>query len=176
MPLYALDGVAPQLPAEGSYWIAPDATVIGKVVVGAKVSIWYGSVVRGDNERIEIGDGSNIQESCILHTDIGYPLTIGQGCTLGHRVMLHGCAIGNNSLIGIGATILNGTAVGENCLIGAHTLLTEGKTIPAGSLVMGSPGRVVRALTEGEIRGVHYNAEHYIANIARYQQGLKAIG
>jgi carbonic anhydrase/acetyltransferase-like protein (isoleucine patch superfamily) len=175
MPVLALDGVAPRLPADSSHWIAPSAYVIGKVSLGRDVSIWYGSVLRGDNELIGIGDGTNIQESCILHTDMGFPLTLGVGCTIGHRAMLHGCTIGENSLIGIGATILNGTVVGENCLIGAHTLLTEGKTIPPGSLVMGVPGRVVRTLTTQQIDGLRLMARHYVENARRFRAGINEV-
>jgi carbonic anhydrase/acetyltransferase-like protein (isoleucine patch superfamily) len=175
MPVFALDGIAPQLPADDSCWIAPDAYLIGKVSLGRDVSIWYGSILRGDNEPIVIGDGSNVQESCILHTDIGFPLKVGRGCTLGHRVMLHGCTVEDNCLIGIGATILNNATIGENSLIGAHTLITEGKVIPPGSLVMGSPGRVVRPLSEEEILRIVYNAKHYVENGRRYRTGLKSI-
>ena len=146
MTLYALDGIAPTLPQDGDYWIAPDANVIGKVILEAATSVWFGATLRGDNEAITVGKGSNVQENCILHTDMGYPLVIGENCTIGHKVMLHGCVIGANSLIGMGATVLNGAVIGKNCLIGAGALITEGKVIPDGSLVMGVPGKVVRAL------------------------------
>ncbi len=146
MPVLALDGVAPHLPPIGSFWIAPSAYVIGKVALGRDVSVWFGSVLRGDNEILEVGEGTNIQENCVLHTDEGVPFKIGRGCTVGHRAMLHGCIVGDHCLIGIGATILNKAVIGDNCIIGAHALITEGKAIPAGSVVMGSPGKIVRTL------------------------------
>lgn len=138
MTLFALDGIAPEL--HDDTWIAPDANLIGRIVVEAAASVWFCSTLRGDNEVITVGAGSNIQENCVLHTDMGYPLSIGKGCTIGHKVMLHGCTIGDNSLIGMGATVLNGAKIGNNCLIGAGALITEGKEIPDGSLVMGVPG------------------------------------
>ncbi|MGB1035550.1 MAG: gamma carbonic anhydrase family protein, partial [Primorskyibacter sp.] len=146
MTLYALDGAAPVV--DDDTWIAPDANLIGHVVIEATASVWFGCTLRGDNEEIRVGAGSNVQENCVLHTDMGYPLRIGAGCTIGHKVMLHGCEIGENSLIGMGATVLNGARIGKNCLIGAGALITEGKVIPDGSLVMGVPGKVVRALDE----------------------------
>ena len=173
MTLFSLDGVAPQIAAET--WIAPDANVIGDIVVEDGASIWFCATLRGDNERITVGAGSNIQENCVLHTDIGYPLTIGTNCTIGHKVMLHGCTIGNNSLIGMGATILNGAKIGGNCLIGAGALITEGKEIPDGSLVMGVPGKVVRALDADAIDGLRKSAEGYQANMRRFRAGLSAI-
>lgn len=173
MPVYELGGVRPELPPEGRYWVAPDATLIGKVRLDEDASVWFGAVLRGDNELIHVGAGSNLQDHCMLHTDMGYPLTIGPGCTIGHRVMLHGCTIGANSLIGIGAIVLNGTRIGENCLIGAHTLLPEGKEIPENSLVLGSPGRIVRSLSEDEIKGLRRTAQHYVANWKRYVRSLK---
>ena len=142
MTIYSLDGVSPQV-AEDS-WIAPDANVIGKIVIQEGASIWFGATLRGDNEEIVIGKGSNVQENTIMHTDMGYPLTVGEGCTIGHKALLHGCTIGDNTLIGMGAVILNGAKIGKNCLIGANALITENKVIPDGSLVMGSPGKVVR--------------------------------
>ncbi|MBI4725251.1 MAG: gamma carbonic anhydrase family protein [Rhodomicrobium sp.] len=151
MPILALEGISPELPPAGEYWIAPNAYVIGKVALG----------LRGDNEQIEIGAGTNIQENCVLHTDKGVPFKVGRGCTVGHRAVLHGCTIGDNCLIGIGATILNNTVIGENCLIGANTLLTEGKSIPAGSLVMGSPGKAVRSLSPEEIERIRQTASRY---------------
>lgn len=173
MTLYSLDGVAPQIADDT--WIAPDANVIGDIVVEDGASIWFCATLRGDNERITVGAGSNIQENCVLHTDIGYPLTIGTNCTIGHKVMLHGCTIGNNSLIGMGATILNGAKIGDNCLIGAGALITEGKEIPDGSLVMGVPGKVVRALDADAIDGLRKSAEGYQANMRRFRAGLSAI-
>ena len=149
MAIYALDGIAPELPEEGAYWIAASADVIGRVRLERNASIWFNAVLRGDNELILVGEGSNIQDGCVLHTDMGSPLTIGKNCTIGHQAMLHGCTIGENSLVGIGATILNNAVIGKNCLIGAHTLIPERKVIPDNSLVMGSPGKVVRELDAG---------------------------
>ena len=173
MTLYALDGTAPDI-AEDT-WIAPDANLIGRVVVEAAASVWFCATLRGDNEVITVGAGSNIQENCVLHTDMGYPLTIGQGCTIGHKVMLHGCTIGENSLIGMGATVLNGAKIGRNCLIGAGALITEGKEIPDGSLVMGVPGKVVRALDEAAIEGLRKSALGYQASMRRFRDGLTAL-
>ena len=144
--IYALDDTAPRLPAAGDVWIAPGAHVIGKVSLAEGVGIWFGAVLRGDNEEIRIGRGSNVQENSVLHTDWDFPLTVGENCTIGHRALLHGCTIGDNSLIGMGSVIMNGARIGKGCLIGANTLITEGKDIPDGSLVMGSPGQVVRLL------------------------------
>ena len=136
MTLFVLGNLKPQLPEDGDYWIAPDANIVGQVVFGSATSVWFGSTLRGDNEPIVIGDGTNVQENTVMHTDVGYPLTIGKGCTIGHKAMLHGCTIGDNSLIGMGATVLNGAKIGKNCLIGANALITENKEIPDGSLVM----------------------------------------
>ncbi len=173
MTLYSLDGHAPQL--DDDAWVAPDANLIGKIVVEAAASVWFGSTLRGDNEVIHVGTGSNIQENCVLHTDMGFPLIIGAGCTIGHKVMLHGCTIGDNSLIGMGATILNGAKIGNNCLIGAGALITEGKEIPDGSLVMGVPGKVVRELDAKAIEGLRKSALGYQANMRRFRDGLQRI-
>lgn len=173
MTLYALDGIEPQI-AEDT-WIAPDANLIGRIVVEGAASVWFCATLRGDNEVITVGAGSNIQENCVLHTDMGYPLAIGKGCTIGHKVMLHGCIIGDNSLIGMGATILNGAKIGKNCLIGAGALITEGKEIPDGSLVMGVPGKVVRDLDDAAIEGLRKSALGYQANMRRFRDGLKAL-
>lgn len=173
MTLYALDGIEPQI-AEDT-WIAPDANLIGRIVVEEAASVWFCATLRGDNETITVGAGSNIQENCVLHTDMGYPLTIGKGCTIGHKVMLHGCIIGDNSLIGMGAKILNGAKIGKNCLIGAGALITEGKEIPDGSLVMGVPGKVVRDLDDAAIEGLRKSALGYQANMRRFRDGLKAL-
>ena len=175
MTLYTLDGVAPQTPEDGDFWVAPDANVIGKVALESATSVWFGATLRGDNELIRVGAGSNIQENAVLHTDMGYPLVIGKGCTIGHKVMLHGCTIGDNTLIGMGATILNGAKIGKNCLIGAGALVTEGKEIPDGSLVMGMPGKVVRQLDEAAIEGLKKSALGYQANAARFAAGLKPV-
>ena len=173
MTLYVLDGIAPEI-AEDT-WVAPDANLIGRIVVESAASVWFCATLRGDNEVITLGEGSNIQENCVLHTDIGYPLTIGKGCTIGHKVMLHGCSIGDNSLIGMGATVLNGAKIGNNCLIGAGALITEGKEIPDGSLVMGVPGKVVRALDEEAIEGLRKSALGYQANMRRFRDGMTAL-
>lgn len=175
MTIYALDGVAPDFPDSNDYWVAPDANLIGKVSLEAGASVWFGCTLRGDNERIVVGAGSNIQENCVLHTDMGYPLTIGADCTIGHKAMLHGCTIGDGSLIGMGATVLNGAVIGKGCLIGAGALITEGKQIPDGSLVMGAPGKVVRPLDQEAIDALLRAAEHYQQNFRRYRQGLKEI-
>lgn len=172
MTLYTLDGIAPQLPEDGDVWIAPDANVIGNVVLESGTSVWFGATLRGDNEVIHIGKGSNVQENTVMHTDMGYPLTIGTNCTIGHKAMLHGCTIGDNTLIGMGATVLNGAVIGRNCLIGAGALVTEGKEIPDGSLVMGAPARVVRSLDDAAIEGLRASALHYQQNMRRYRDGL----
>lgn len=174
MTLYELDGVSPQLP-EGFYWIAPSAQVMGNVIISQNVGIWFGSVLRGDNEPISIGADTNIQENCVMHTDPGFPLVIGEGCTIGHKAMLHGCTIGNNSLIGMGATVLNGATIGNNCLIGAGALVPEGKTIPDNSLVVGMPGKVIRQLDDEAVNGLKNSAKHYVENARRFAAGLKAI-
>lgn len=168
--IYALDGIAPQI--DPSAWVADEATLIGKVVVGAEANIWFGAVIRGDNEEIRVGAGSNVQENAVLHTDMGYPLTIGTNCTIGHQAMLHGCTIGDGTLIGMGATVLNGARIGTGCLIGACALITEGKEIPDGSLVMGSPGKVVRALDETARAKLLASAAGYQANARRFRSGL----
>ena len=171
--LYALDGHSPVPPENGDYWIAPGAHVIGTVMIGEGVSIWFGAVLRGDNEPLVIGEGTNIQENCVLHTDMGYPLTIGAHVTVGHKAMLHGCTIGEGSLIGMGATVLNGAKIGRGCLIGAGALVTEGKEIPDGSLVMGAPGRVVRQLDGAARAKLLDSASGYRQNMMRFKAGLK---
>lgn len=173
--IYALADWRPETPADEDFWVAPDANVIGKVVLHSASSVWFGSTLRGDNEVITLGIGSNIQENCVLHTDMGYPLSIGAGCTIGHKATLHGCTLGDNVLIGMGATVLNGAVIGENCLIGAGALITEGKTIPAGSLVMGAPGKVVRQLDEAAIENLRNSALAYQANMRRFRSGLQAL-
>ncbi|MBE3638611.1 gamma carbonic anhydrase family protein [Mangrovicoccus algicola] len=175
MTLYALDGHAPQLPAGGDVWVAPDANLIGRVVLGEGASVWFGATLRGDNETITVGAGSNVQENCVLHTDMGFPLEIGPDCTIGHKAMLHGCTIGAQSLIGMGATVLNGARIGRNCLIGAGALIPEGREIPDGSLVMGMPGKVVRALEAEQIDGLLASARAYAARMRRYRDGLRAM-
>ncbi|MEH6738999.1 MAG: gamma carbonic anhydrase family protein [Sulfitobacter sp.] len=173
MTIYALADIAPQI--DPTAWVAPDANVIGDVVLEEKTSVWFSCTLRGDNERITVGAGSNVQENCVFHTDIGFPLNIGVNCTIGHKVMLHGCTIDDNSLIGMGATILNGAKIGKNCLIGAGALITENKVIPDGSLVMGAPGKVVRTLDEAAIQGLTMSALHYQQNAARFATDLKEI-
>lgn len=157
----------------GDYFIAANATVIGNVILHPNASIWFNAVVRGDNDPIIIGANSNIQDGSVLHTDEGIPLTIGRNVTVGHKVMLHGCTIGDNSLIGINSVILNGAVIGKNCLIGANALITEGKIIPDGSLVVGAPGQVKRQLSPEQILGITHSAEHYVANFQRYQRELR---
>jgi carbonic anhydrase/acetyltransferase-like protein (isoleucine patch superfamily) len=174
MALYELDGTGVSTPADGRYWIAPNAVVIGKVILDEDASVWFGSVIRGDNEPIRIGARSNVQEACILHTDPGYPLTIGEDCTVGHRVMLHGCSIGRGSLVGIGSIVLNGARIGEECLIGANTLITEGKEIPPRSMVLGSPGKIVRELSSEDVAKFGAAAGRYVKNWKRFAAGLKA--
>lgn len=175
MTLFALDDLQPKTPENGDFWVAPDANVIGNVTLEEAVSIWFGCTIRGDNEPITIGLGSNVQENTVMHSDPGYPLTIGQGCTVGHKAMLHGCTIGDNTLIGMGATVLNGAKIGKNCLIGANALITEGKEIPDGSLVMGSPGKVVRQLDDAAIEKLRWSAKHYQDNMRRFRDGLRAV-
>ncbi len=171
--IYALGDVAPQI--DPTAWVAADANVIGRVVLHPESSVWFGATLRGDNEEICIGAGSNVQEACVLHTDLGYPLTIGAQCTIGHRATLHGCTIGDGSLIGMGATILNGAVIGRGCLIGACALITEGKVIPDFSLVMGSPGRVVRELDAAAQARLLQSAAGYQANARRFRAGLRLI-
>ena len=173
MAVYVLDGISPELPDAGTYWIASSAELIGKVRLARNASIWFCAVLRGDNELIAVGEGSNIQDGCVLHTDIGAPLTIGTNCTIGHQAMLHGCTVGDNTLVGIGATILNHAVIGKNCLIGAHTLIAEGKVIPDNSLVVGVPGRVLRELDAVAILKLTDAAESYVRNWQRYAKGLK---
>jgi carbonic anhydrase/acetyltransferase-like protein (isoleucine patch superfamily) len=172
MSVLALDGVAPLLP-KGFCWIAETAVILGNVELEEDVGVWFGAVVRGDNERITIGRGSNIQDNCVLHTDPGFPMTVGTRCTIGHRTILHGCTIGDGSLVGMGATILNGARIGKNCLIGAAALVTEGKEFPDGSLVVGAPAKVVRELTDNEIEQLARSAEHYVVNARRFAAGIK---
>ena len=173
--IYKVNYNKPQFPEDGDFWVAPDANVIGKVRLGAGASVWFGATLRGDNEWIDIGAGSNVQENSVLHTDIGFPLTIGRNCTIGHRAILHGCTISDQSLIGMGAIVLNGAQIGRNCLIGAGALITEGKIIPDNSLVVGAPGKVARSLTEAEIEGLLTSAIGYQTNMRRFAKGLTAI-
>ena len=158
---------------KGDYWIAPDATVIGSVVMGPNASVWFGCIVRADNDTITIGENSQVQDGCVLHVDPGFPLTLGKGVSVGHMAMLHGCTIGDGSLIGIKSVILNGAKIGRNCLIGANSLITENKVIPDGSLVVGSPGKILRQLSAEEIRNVNSFADWYVREFKRYQQELR---
>ena len=174
MTLFALDGVAPDL--AGDTWVAPDANLIGNVVLEAGASVWFCSTLRADHEEIRIGAGSNVQENCVMHVDPGYPVHIGRNCTIGHKVMAHGCSVGDNSLIGMGAIVLNGARIGRNCLIGAGALITENKVIPDGSLVMGAPGKVVRQLDEQAIGKLAGSALHYQQNMRRFREGLEVVG
>jgi carbonic anhydrase/acetyltransferase-like protein (isoleucine patch superfamily) len=175
MALFALDGIAPTLPP-GFCFVADSATLIGRVILEEDVGIWFGAVLRGDNEPITVGRGSNVQDNAVLHTDMGYPLSLGTGCTIGHRAMLHGCTIGENSLVGMSATVLNGAVIGRNCLIGAGALITEGKQIPDNSLVVGAPGKVVRELDAEAIAGLTRSAQGYVANARRFAAGLDPVG
>jgi carbonic anhydrase/acetyltransferase-like protein (isoleucine patch superfamily) len=172
MAIFELDGVRPIVPAGNAFWIAPDAAVIGKVRLDGDVGIWFGAVLRGDNEEIAIGRRTNVQDLCVIHTDIGFPATIGADCTIGHRAILHGCTIGDNTLIGMGAVILNGARIGNDCLVAAHALVPEGREIPDGSLVIGIPGKVARRLTPDEIARNRVSAEHYAGNWKRFAAGL----
>ncbi|MCW5725227.1 MAG: gamma carbonic anhydrase family protein [Maricaulaceae bacterium] len=176
MPLYELDGHAPQTPGEGGYWVAPGAHVMGRVILRRNASVWYGAVIRGDIDTIEIGEDSNVQDGSVLHTDHGFPMTIGRGVTIGHQAMLHGCTVGDYSLIGIKATVLNGAKIGRGCIIGAHALITEGKEIPDHSMVVGAPGRVIKTLEPEMIELLKASAEHYVGNFKRHAAGLKAVG
>lgn len=172
MALFELDHQV-RTPASGAYWVAPNAVVVGNVEIGDEASVWFGTVIRGDNEPIRIGDRSNIQDGCVLHTDPGFPMTIAPDCTIGHMVMLHGCTIGTRSLIGIGSILLNGCVIGEGSLIGANTLIPEGKVIPPRSLVMGSPGRVVRELSEEDVAKFSVAADRYVENWKRFAKRMK---
>ncbi len=175
MMLYAIGDLEPQLPNDGVYWIAPGAQVIGDVRMGTGVSIWFNAVLRGDNEPIVLGQDTNIQDGAVCHTDPGFPLTVGNGVTVGHKAILHGCSVGSNSLIGMGAVILNGARIGNNCLIGANALITEGKEIPDGSMVVGQPGKVIRTLDEDAIQGLGRSARVYRKRLDQYRAGLRKI-
>ncbi len=175
MTSYALSGDSPNVPADGDFWIAPDATVVGRVKIEAGCSVWFGAVIRGDNEEIRIGTGTNIQDLCVLHSDFGFQLSVGAGCTIGHRAILHGCTIGDDTLVGMGTVILNGAKIGKNCLIGAGSLIPEGKEIPNGSLAFGSPAKVVRPLTQKEIGEIELSAVSYRKNMQRFARHLGRV-
>lgn len=170
--IYRLDERTPETPADGDWFVAADASVIGSVILHAGASVWFQAVARGDNEPIVIGERSNVQDASVLHTDPDYPLTIGRDVTVGHKAMLHGCTIGDSTLVGINSVILNGAVIGRHCVIGAGALIPEGKEIPDGSLVIGAPGRVKREVTEEEIRMIEYSARHYVDNARRFARGL----
>ena len=174
MAVYELDGAQPRV--ADSAWVADSAQVMGNVVLGEDSSVWFGTVIRGDTETITVGRGSNIQDASVLHADIGKPLTIGDNVTVGHQVMLHGCTIGDESLIGIGAIVLNGAKIGRHCLVGAGALVTEGKEFPDGSMIIGSPAKAVRQLTPEQIEGLKLSAQHYMDNARRFRAGLKKLG
>jgi carbonic anhydrase/acetyltransferase-like protein (isoleucine patch superfamily) len=175
MTAYKLGDRTPTLPDESEYWIAPNAVVVGRVILKKNASIWFGVVARGDNDPIEIGENSNVQDNSVLHTDVGQPLTIGANVTVGHMAMLHGCTIGDGALVGIGSIVLNGARIGRGCLIGAGSLITEGKEIPDRSVVMGAPGKVVRELTPGQAAAVAAGAMHYVENWKRFRAQLSPL-
>ena len=173
MAIYELDGVSPTL--ADTAWVADNAQVMGNVTLAADCSVWFGVTVRGDTETIAIGQGSNIQDGSVLHADVGMPLVVGENVTVGHKVMLHGCTIGDESLIGIGAIVLNGAKIGKNCLVGAGALVTEGKEFPDGSMIIGSPAKAVRQLTSEQMEGLRMSAKHYIENAQRFRHTLKKV-
>jgi len=175
MPLYALDGVAPEVPADGSYWVAPNAVLIGRVRLLKNASVWFGAVLRGDNDWITVGENSNVQDLSVIHTDPGQPVTIGANVTVGHRVILHSTSVGDGSLIGMGSTLLNRSRIGKNCLVGANSLVTEGKEFTDGSMIIGAPARVARALGENELAMLKMSSAGYVHNHRRFRAGLKQI-
>ncbi len=175
MPIYALGEFEPKLPAADRYWIAPDATVIGKVELADDVGIWFGTVLRGDNEPITVGERTNIQEGVMIHTDPRFPVNIGKDCTIGHHAIVHGCIIGDNSLVGMGATILNGAKIGKNCLVGANALVTEGKEFPDNSLIVGSPAKAIRVLDEESAEKLRQSALRYVENWKRFSRDLRQL-
>lgn len=175
MTIYALDGKRPTLAEDGSTWIAPTADVIGDVTFAANTSVWFGTVIRGDNDPITVGEGTNIQDNSVLHTDVGAPMNVGKRVIIGHKVMLHGCDIGDGTLIGIGSIILNGAKIGKNCLIGANSLIAEGKVIPDNSMVVGSPGRIIRQIDSAMEEFLAMNAQVYVDNAIRFRDGLEVV-
>ena len=176
MAIYELDGQAPELPANGNYFIAENASVIGKIRLLDSASVWFGAVLRGDNEWIEIGEHSNVQDNCTCHTDKGFPLTIGTNCTIGHNVILHGCTIEDGALIGMGAVVMNGARIGRGSIVGAGAVITEGKQFPEHSLIIGAPARVVRTLEPAQVEAMSSAAKFYVANGQRFKKGLRKIG
>lgn len=175
MAIYAFEDFRPVLPENGRFWVAPGAHVVGQVRIGADVSIWFGAVARGDNEPIDIGEGTNVQEGVMLHADPGFPLVIGAGCTIGHHAILHGCTVGAGTLIGMGATVLNGARIGANCLVGANALVTEGREFPDDSLIIGAPAREARPLPAGALEKIRSDTLGYVARSRRFAAGLKQI-
>lgn len=175
MTVYRLDEDTPELPEAGGFWIAPSASVAGRVSIGRDVGVWFGAALRGDGEALRIGARANVQDNAVLHADPGFPLVIGEGCTIGHGAIVHGCVIGDNSLIGMGAIVMNGARIGANCVVGAGALVTEGKIFPDGSLIMGSPAKAVRALDAEAIAFLRESAETYVRKWRRYADGATAI-
>jgi carbonic anhydrase/acetyltransferase-like protein (isoleucine patch superfamily) len=176
MAIYELDGQAPELPADGRYYVAENAVLIGRVRLKADATVWFGAVLRGDNEWIEIGERTDVQDHCTLHTDPGFPIVIGANSLIGHGVVLHGCRVGENSLIGMGAIVLNGAKIGNNSLVGAGALVTEGKEFPDNSLIVGAPARAIRSLDEKAIKMIAEGADIYVRRGQHYAKGLKRIG
>jgi carbonic anhydrase/acetyltransferase-like protein (isoleucine patch superfamily) len=176
MAIYELDGQAPDLPADGDYFIAETATVIGKVRLKKGASVWFGAVLRGDNEWIEVGEGSNVQDNSTCHTDLGFPLTIGKNCTIGHNVILHGCTLEDGALVGMGSIVMNGARIRRGSIVGAGAVITEGKEFPEHSLIIGTPARVIRTLNPAQVEGIQSTVQFYKANGPRFKKGLKRIG
>lgn len=175
MPLYALHDHTPRIADRGSLWLAPDCHVIGRVALGREVGIWFGAVIRGDNDDITIGDGVNIQDGAMLHVDPGFPIVLADHVTVGHMAILHGCTVGQNSLIGMGATVLNGARIGRNCLVGANALVTEGREFPDNSLIVGAPAKAIRTFTPDEVAGLRAVADHYVENARLFRSGLRVL-
>jgi carbonic anhydrase/acetyltransferase-like protein (isoleucine patch superfamily) len=175
MPIYALDGVEPELPSDGAFWVAPSAVLIGRVRLLKNASVWFGAVLRGDNDWITVGENSNIQDNSVCHTDPGQPVTLGSNVTVGHKVILHSTTVGDGSLVGMGSTLLNRSKIGRNCLVGANALIAEGKEFADGSLIIGAPGRIARSLGERELMILKMSAEVYVQNYKRFRGGLKRL-
>lgn len=175
MPIYALDGAEPSLPPPGRFWVAPDATLVGRVTLGEDASVWFAAVLRGDNEPMRIGARTNIQDGAVCHSDEGFPLIVGEDCTIGHAAILHGCTIGDGCLIGMGASVLNGAVIGKGSLVGANALVTEGKVFPDHSLIVGAPARAIRTLDEAAVASLLRSAAHYAANARRFAAGLRRL-